>query len=617
MKIKLIYLFLVIILGLISLIVTKTKAYDVSVFINEFMPDPQGSDTGKEWIEIFNLNNYSIILDNWKIKNISSANSLRTFDLSGAVIQPNSFLIIADSNLASTTQIYYLSSGSLNMFNTNSRLELYDSNNNLIQSLSYTNSEEEKSWELNGPLCNNLFKNSAGNSIGNPNVNFNSECWPGSIETPVSYPISTIPESYPASTQPTSYPINQNNDDLNIYRNIIITEIYPSPNTGESEWIEIYNTSLNTIDLTSINVKELNSQGEYVNSTNLEGLIPAGGYILIDKLKLTLNNSGDQIGLFFKENLLNEVKYPSIPKGNSYSRIFKSIYTQDWFITENITPLMQNSSDEPVSINIQDVKTANLSSKYQISGCISLINTVMPTGYLYIQDLSAGVKLRFSDTPDLNIGDCIVVNGNIIQTNSERYFKVINVDVLSRNNLDAININSNSDYKYFEGMHIKMLNIKILRKYSYSLLLENGLKMKYSEDFDSSEFISGDEIDIDGVILKLSGVYYIYPLEINHSSSVMGIINKSNGVFSYPVSYLQKDIFTSTTSQKVLFKIKSWILFLILWIIANIIFIASVKSEFINKVANSLLKRLKYEHASNTNYFGKDIFNRNFSEKVS
>ena len=49
----------------------KDINYPSGVFINEFLPSPEGPDDQNEWIEIFNQNDFEINLFNWKLKDAS------------------------------------------------------------------------------------------------------------------------------------------------------------------------------------------------------------------------------------------------------------------------------------------------------------------------------------------------------------------------------------------------------------------------------------------------------------------------------------------------------------------------------------------------------------------
>lgn len=104
-----------------------------------------------------------------------------------------------------------------------------------------------------------------------------------------------------ATTTPTSTPSAGNQNDL------VINEIYPSPATGEDEWVEIYNPSTLTIDLAGLYL--LNIDGGKFVTTTLSGTIEAGSYFIIKDITGSLNNSGDTVVLRSMLRSIGETTY--------------------------------------------------------------------------------------------------------------------------------------------------------------------------------------------------------------------------------------------------------------------------------------------------------------------
>ena len=72
--------------------------YPTGIFINEILPNPEGSDETNEWIELYNSNNFDVDLVNWQIKDITG--TVTTFTIpqnipsrTQAKISANGFLI--------------------------------------------------------------------------------------------------------------------------------------------------------------------------------------------------------------------------------------------------------------------------------------------------------------------------------------------------------------------------------------------------------------------------------------------------------------------------------------------------------------------------------------------
>lgn len=96
-----------------------------------------------------------------------------------------------------------------------------------------------------------------------------------------------------------------------------VSEIYPTPATGEREWLELVNRSAlgEIVDGWSV-------EDDRGVKTRLAGLIPAWGHAVIEAPKGSLNNGGDTVVLrdgFGRE--LDRVTYPKVAKGESYMRL--------------------------------------------------------------------------------------------------------------------------------------------------------------------------------------------------------------------------------------------------------------------------------------------------------
>ena len=630
MRIKLIYLFLVLglILIAINLSLSQTRADSFSVIINEIFPDPDGADGGKEWIELYNVSQSSIDLNNWKIKNTSAGGTVRNIVLPSVIIQPNNYLIVADSNsvvlstnISSDTNIVYLTLGTVNLFNTNSKIDLYNSTGGLIESIDYANTIENKSWERKGPLCPEFIMNSNANSLALINLANNNLCWPDN--NIISYPLTNNPTpeteviSYPALPV-LSYPassINLPNFDM-----LMITEVYASPNTGEKEWIELFNYSNADIDLSDYKLKDVNSSDEFDKFYSLTGTIFKQSYLALEPSVISLNNSGDRIGLFYKDILIDEVKYPTLAKSESYSRVYKDgAYTKDWFETFKVTKEKVNADNSLELVTIANLIPNYYNYQIKIQGCLTLVKSVMPDNYAYIQDSSASIKIRFVDDSDLNIGDCLEVKGKLIKTTKESYFyseSFSGIKLTGSNS--AILLNKSSNYRDFEGKNVAFSNLKIKRRYSYSMLLENDLKMKYPEDFESEDYQSGDSIDIEGVIINLSGNYYIYPIKITKSGKQLNTLNEQSidkNTNTPSVKGISiKDTQKFDSQSQVIYV--GYIYFCI-WLVANCIVFNKQIILLKNKLDIFIKEKVKYLNAERTSYFGKDVFHRDFPKEIS
>lgn len=141
---------------------------------------------------------------------------------------------------------------------------------------------------------------------------------------------------------------------------LFINEIYPSPASGESEWLEIYNLSEEAVDMRGWTVMDASGNKENLVKENGEASasgeikIEAKSFLVLETSKVSLNNTGDTIYLYSATGvLMDSVTYPSISK-KSYAR--KKDGESEWQVAVNVSKgisnTLNNSSEEEI------VKTA-------------------------------------------------------------------------------------------------------------------------------------------------------------------------------------------------------------------------------------------------------------------
>lgn len=114
-----------------------------AVYISEIMYDPTGSDTGREWIEIYNDTGGSINFTTWKFFESNTNHSLSSYSSTTSVL-PSEYAIIADNpskfllDYPNFSGVLYDSSFSLS--NSGELIILKDASLNQIDSISYSTS---------------------------------------------------------------------------------------------------------------------------------------------------------------------------------------------------------------------------------------------------------------------------------------------------------------------------------------------------------------------------------------------------------------------------------------------------------------------------------------------
>ncbi|MDP8204709.1 MAG: lamin tail domain-containing protein, partial [Candidatus Tenebribacter mawsonii] len=88
----------------IIIIIFTTLILAQNVVINEVLYDPDGSDSGYEWIELYNSSDQSVNLNGWMIRKAGSQFELvYAFDLfSGYTIPSHSYFLIGEEFVPDT-----------------------------------------------------------------------------------------------------------------------------------------------------------------------------------------------------------------------------------------------------------------------------------------------------------------------------------------------------------------------------------------------------------------------------------------------------------------------------------------------------------------------------------
>jgi len=106
------------------------------VMINELMPNPDGSDSGEEWVELVNTGDFDVDLDGWTLRD--SVGERHVFG-GGPTLAPGEALVIFDSGIHSEVPGSITSStGSLSLNNGGDAFELLDPDGAVRSAVSWT-----------------------------------------------------------------------------------------------------------------------------------------------------------------------------------------------------------------------------------------------------------------------------------------------------------------------------------------------------------------------------------------------------------------------------------------------------------------------------------------------
>ena len=266
-----------------------------SVLINEFVSYPAAG--ANEWVELYNPSGGKLSLDGWTIADGSGAATV----LSGGFDANNYYFFVKEKF-----------KGALN--NSGDAIILYSKSHNLIDKVVY--------GKFGDTPANNAPAPAQGQSCAlktdGQKFLFDKD----------SYAITTTPTE--GKTNIITAPAGQNIIDSSSTEaadpgQIIITEILPDPSATQlgGEFIELYNNSKSTIDLTGYKIEIDGGRSfEFGKFLNLTRQLPAASYFSLYRTdsNLILDNNGGTIKLYEpgKGSAVQTLKYGAAPAGGSY-----------------------------------------------------------------------------------------------------------------------------------------------------------------------------------------------------------------------------------------------------------------------------------------------------------
>lgn len=247
------------------------KQYSSQVYINEFIPDPEGTDQNNEWIELYNSDSETIDLSVWQIDD--AQNGSASFKIpEGILIEPGQYLIFGRTQ----TKI------ALN--NNGDKVRLFYPNENLAQEIEYLDAE-------------------AGWSVARQNTDkyiWTSQPTPGQKNiisqqtadqlTPAKFSVTPTAKNYQAQNIPTQNVLSQDNE-TNKQTVFIATAQMKDANKEESTAIE----ADQLIDTAKASLKNQDSSsdssapGKMIKTFVLALIIAGLGAVIIFKIKHRLH----------------------------------------------------------------------------------------------------------------------------------------------------------------------------------------------------------------------------------------------------------------------------------------------------------------------------------------
>lgn len=287
-----------------------------NIFINEIFPNPEGKDTGIEWIELFNPGDKTCILNGLLIDDREGSSKPCALK-ENHIITNNGFILLPSWETK------------INLNNDEDFVRLLFEDGTVQDEIKYEKASENESY---AKTANEEF------------------IWT-KIYTPL---LPNIISTEETEEEETGKKANSEIKKATIQNGslsdkIQISEIFPNPKGTDkgNEWIEIYNNSNDTVKLGNwyIDAGQESTKKYIFENNNFE----SGKYITISDTDLgfSLKNSAGGLRLLdYEDNVVDEVEYESSFENESFMRttIFENNEEEnnDWRWTKNPSPGEKN-----------------------------------------------------------------------------------------------------------------------------------------------------------------------------------------------------------------------------------------------------------------------------------
>jgi hypothetical protein len=342
--------------------------YTKQLRLSEFLPNPAGDDTAGEFIEIENLTAKIIDLTAWQVSDASG----RIFTFKTGKIAAHGFFVLSRTD--SKISLNNTDSETVTLFSPDKKIQDdTEFEGTATEGASYARSKDSWVWttkstpgkansivvpneppELQAEITENIFANQdatfSANESTDPDDDVLSVIWKFSdgqtlqgmsitrtFTTSGDYSVEVMVSDSKGGETSETFDFNVCPFDLSDA--VIVNELYPKPNTGEDEFIEIANTSDRVVELGGWRMTDGSRTFTFDGSATIE----AQGFLAVYKSEtsIALNDAGDSVQLLRPdESVADKAVYATAQKGKSFSRF------ADQWSWETPTPNAVNESQE-------------------------------------------------------------------------------------------------------------------------------------------------------------------------------------------------------------------------------------------------------------------------------
>jgi len=345
-------------IGAFFVFAASSQAAPSDIVFSEIMYNPSGSDSKKEWVEIYNSGAESIIIiegsgnDSWRFND--GSNHTLTLMQGSLTIPTGGFAILASDGATflaeHTGYVGTVIDTVMSLNNTSDTIKLSsDKGESFFGSVTY-----ENSWGADGDgKTLEKISLSGANDISNWQISSAPEGSPGEASGAEEIPEEEESAEPAAEEEPTTPApsAGANTELIGDATKIKISEVFPNPKGDEAsqEFIELYNSGTQSM---SINGWTLSDASKITVLENIILLPKEYRAFYRSTTGIALNNTNESIYLYNSNGeLIDSLSYASTIEAYSYAL---DISSSEFSWSESITPghkniiLLPNEPPEPI-----------------------------------------------------------------------------------------------------------------------------------------------------------------------------------------------------------------------------------------------------------------------------
>lgn len=477
-----------------SVVVSVAAAtYSNAIVINEFLPDPAGSDTSGEFIELLNTGSVVVDVGGWQVDDADGGSSAYTIP-AGTTIAAGGYLSLARA----VTKI------ALN--NDGDTVRLLTPDKTVKASFAYGDSSEGQSFNRQGS---------------------------GYVESTTATPgaVNVITLAATTTAEASEGEAVEYSDD------VLINEWLPNPTGSDAsgEFIELINLGSTSVSLAGWKLDDEDG-GSSAYTIPAGTTMAAGGFLVLgrEETKLALNNDGDAVRLLNPAGkVVSTFTYEeSMDEGVAWARDSKGAYQLTTTVTKGKANVITQPSPEATAgkagsvagTSTKTIALANIRSEEEgtivtVEGVVSAPPGVLGKGVVYVA--GSGVQVYFSDDeyPALAVGDRVKLTGKIGAIAGETRLKLAAASDIAVVKKDAVplphEVKTGKVGEAVEGFLVVIVG-KVTETSGDTFYVDDGsgavkVFIKESTGIEKPKMKKGDTVTIIGVVSQTSSGYRILP----------------------------------------------------------------------------------------------------------